>query len=79
MQDTAARTAVSEGKKSVEPNLEENLLSWCQEALPQPACGDLLLPLLGSSTQSTPCPCLLWGDHHCEIPCGAECVEVITV
>lgn len=82
VQDTAARTAVREGKKSVEPKPEENLLSQCQEALPHPACSDLLLPLLGSNARSTHHPCLLWRghhceiprrceDHHCEIPCGA--------
>lgn len=48
------------GKKSVEPKPEENLLSQCQEAIPHPACSDLLLPLLGGSAQSTHHPCLLW-------------------
>lgn len=75
MQESAARTAVREGKKSVEPKPEGNLLSQCQEGVLHAACSDLLLPLLGSSSRSSHRPCLLWRGHHCEIPrgcCGCE-------
>lgn len=48
-------------KKSVEPKPEEKLLSQCREALPHPACSDLLLPLLGSNAQSTHHPACCGG------------------
>lgn len=51
IQEPAARTAVREGKKSVEPKPKENPFSQCQEAVPHPACCDLLLALLGRCSE----------------------------